>query len=260
QIPDIDTVLYAVGFDRTSGRTHREVSCNGLANVLAEIASRACRIIFISSSSVYGQTSGEWVDEDSPCEPVRENGRICLDAERLVGESGTAGLDARILRLSGIYGPGRLLQRVESLRQRIPIGGNPDAWLNLIHVDDAVHAVLACDERGRAGRSYLVSDDRPLPRREYYSLLAKLVDAPPPLFSDAAANAHNSRVRPLLPEAGPSQEAQPSQDSPSSRRTPRDENDFNKRCRNTRIKLELDVSLRYPSVHEGLPASLANLS
>src|SRR5690606_29190096 len=145
-------------FDRTSGHSQRDVYVDGLRHVLNAMAGRCERFVYISSTSVYGQTQGEWVDESSPCRPDRPNGQACLEAENLVWEFFPAGMDpeqsgAVVLRLAGIYGPGRLLRRVEQLRSGDPIGGNPEAWLNLIHVDDAATAVLACEQRFTPGET-----------------------------------------------------------------------------------------------------------
>ena len=249
ELPAADTVLFAVGYDRSSGHSQQAVYVDGLRNVLQTIACRTGRLIYVSSSSVYGQSAGEWVDESSPCRPVQPGGEYCLAAERLVTsyfnttketfEPAAPTIDpaaaveanpgrnssANVLRLSGIYGPGRLLSRVESLRVGEPLSGRGEAWLNLIHVDDAVRAVRACEELGQPGRTYLVSDDLPIRRAEYYGLLAELSGAPPPRFNPDSAPARGS-------------------------------GGINKRCLNRRIREELGVVLAYPTINEGLPQSL----
>jgi len=232
-LPEVGTTLYAVGFDRSAGPSMREVYVDGLTNVLDHIATRTGRFLYVSSTSVYGQTDGEWVDEDSPCEPTRENGVICREAEERVRSLSSpesreipGNCTWNILRLAGIYGPGRMLRRIEAVTSGEPVTGNPEAFLNLIHVDDAVQAVLACEEKGKPGRAYLISDDHPLTRREYYATLARLLNAPPPGFVDNA-------------------------DSGSSR-TP----GLNKRCDNRRMKHELQVTLRYPTAEAGLRDAL----
>ena len=183
-------------------------------------------MIYLSSTSVYGQTGGEWVDEDSPCEPTRPSGRVCLEAEQVVQAVGEqVGLPTNILRLSGIYGPRRLLARLAALRSGEPLAGNPEGFLNLIHVDDIVRAIAACENRGRPGRAYLISDDRPVTRRAYYEALASLIDARPPQFDGRSSQRHD----------------------PSS---------LNKRCRNLRMREELQVELSYPTLETGLPAAL----
>lgn len=228
-LPAAETVLFAVGFDRTSGRTQQAVYVDGLKNLLQALAGRTKRFIYISSSSVYGQSAGEWVDETSDCHPAQSGGECCLLAEQLVYSAFPAdqsAVSANVLRLSGIYGPGRLLSRVESLRAGEPLSGRGDAWLNLIHVDDAVRAVLVCDERGQPGQTYLVSDDRPISRAEYYGRLAELANCPPPKFN---------------PESQPSRGA----------------GGLNKRCRNIRLREVLGVDLQFPTINDGLPHSLA---
>jgi nucleoside-diphosphate-sugar epimerase len=227
-LPAADTVLYAVGFDRLSGKTQREVYVAGLENVLQRLASRAGRLVYISSTSVYGQAGGEWIDEGSPCHPQRPNGQVCLEAEQVVWRyfpprKEANGPRANVLRLSGIYGPGRLLARAAALRAAEPLSGNPEAFLNLIHVDDAAACVLACEARGRAGETYLVSDDRPSPRREYFEALARLIGAPPPRFA-------------------------PADDAEST--------GLNKRCSNHKLHAELQVTLRFPTIDRGLADAL----
>lgn len=231
-LPVVQSVLFAVGYDRTSGHSQHEVYVEGLGHVLEQVAGRCERLIYISSSSVYGQSSGEWVDESSPCEPVQSGGQCSLAAEELIRvtfpiSEGTAAARplANVLRLSGIYGPGRLLSRVESLRAGEPLAGRGDAWLNLIHVDDAADAMLACERQGQPGETYLITDDRPMRRDEYYSQLARLVAAPPPQFLD---------------------------DQPAKRGS----GGLNKRCSNGKARAELGLTLRYPSFIAGLPHAL----
>jgi nucleoside-diphosphate-sugar epimerase len=227
-----DVLLYAVGYDRQAGHARRAVYVDGLENVLREVAGRVGRLVYISSTSVYGQTNGEWVNEESPCDPQTDNGRACLDAEQVVRRyysPNDADLrTANVLRLSGLYGPGRLIARVESLHSGEPIGGNPDAWLNLIHVEDAAQAIIACAERGTPGSTYLISDNRPVTRREYYTRLAELVGAPPSVFS--AVEESEGRTRGL-----------------------------NKRCDNQRMQRDLLRKLAYPTIEEGLPDAVRSV-
>jgi len=177
QLPAAGTVLYAVGFDRTAGRPMREVYVTGLAYVL-EALPPCRRFLYISSTSVYGQTDGEWVNEDSATEPVEESGRVILEAERLLRGCRP---DAIVLRFAGIYGPGRLLRR-EALLRGEPLVGDARKWLNLIHVEDGVSAVLAAEAHGRPGETYNVVDDMPVSRHDFYTTLAELLNAPAAAF------------------------------------------------------------------------------
>jgi nucleoside-diphosphate-sugar epimerase len=219
-LPQAEQVLYAIGYDRTSGASMREVYVQGLANVLDHLP-RPRRLIYVSSTSVYGKKDGSWVDEDSPTEPLENAGRVVLEAERLLRERCP---EAIVLRFAGIYGPDRLL-RLKAVRAGDPIGGEPDRWLNLIHVFDGVEAVLRAAAKGRAGRVYNVADGYPGTRRLFYTELARLVGAPEPRFVPAAPD------------------------------QPRPAHDLaNRRVRNDRMRRELGVRLRFPSYEEGLSA------
>lgn len=234
QLPVVDTVLWAVGWDRGSGKSQREVYVEGLQNALQQLTKSderesVSRLIYISSTSVYGQSDGEWIDEATPCAPNQANGQVCLEAENLIRRlaSGVGSISGTILRLSGIYGPGRLLSRVAALQAGEPLAGNPDAWLNLVHVDDAAEAVLCAAEAPNSGRLYLISDDAPLTRQTYYTALAEMVGAPIPRFEDDT--------------------------SPSGRpaKTGRTVG-LNKRCRNTLARQTLPWNLQFPTYREGL--------
>lgn len=221
-LPAVDTVLYAVGFDRTSGATMRAVYVAGLMNVLAHLPTPK-RFIYVSSSSVYGQANGGWIDETSPAEPTEDSGRIVLEAEsvlraRLPG--------AIVLRFAGIYGPGRLLRR-PMIEKGEPIVGDADKWLNLIHVEDGARAILAAEQNGAPGRVYNVCDDHPVRRRYFYAGLARVLGAPEPRF--------------VAPP--------PDQPTPPHEKA-------NRRINNRRLKEELQVELRYPDYLQGLRASI----
>jgi nucleoside-diphosphate-sugar epimerase len=150
---------------------------DGLQHVLDRLAGRFDRLIFTSSTGVYGQTDGGWVDELAPTEPTSDSGRIVLEAEQLLQSD-----RAVILRLAGLYGPTRLL-RADALRRGEPIPGDPDHWLNLVHLDDATSAVLACTLAPTLPHSlYNVADGHPLPRRAFYEALARHLGTPPPRF------------------------------------------------------------------------------
>ena len=220
-LPKVDTVLYAIGFDRTSGASMRAVYVEGLRNVLAHLPTPR-RFIYISSSSVYGQTAGGWVDENSPTAPNEPSGQIVLAAEEVLR---TKLPDAMILRFAGIYGPGRLLRR-QTIEKGEPIIGDADKWLNLIHVEDGARIVLAAEEHGKPGQTYNVCDDHPVRRRYFYATLARVLGAPEPSF------------------------VAPPPDQP----TPPHEQ-ANRRINNRRIKAELHAELAYPDYEQGLRAS-----
>jgi nucleoside-diphosphate-sugar epimerase len=226
-LPPADRAFYCVGYDRASGTGVRGVTVDGLRNALGGVAGRVGRLVYASSTGVYGPGPEDAVDEDSPTLPSHDSGRATLEAEDLLRETAACGgLPAIILRFAGLYGPGRVLRRA-SLERGEPIAGDPDRPLNLIHIADAATATVAALDRGQPGRIYLVSDDRPLPRRTYYTLAAALLGAPPPSF--------------VPPAAG----------SPEALR-----HASSKRVSNRRLRMELGVTLAFPDVYAGLPDSL----
>ncbi len=221
RFPTVDAVAYAVALDRNSGRSMRDVYVQGLANVLEQLP--PSKFVYVSSSSVYGQTAGEWVDETSVTEPGEESGQVVLEAERLLQSRRP---EANILRFSGIYGPGRLL-RQKSILAGETIVGDADKWLNLIHVHDGAAAVAAAAERAEPGRTFNVCDHQPVRRRDFYREMARLLGAPEPKF--------------VSPEPG----------TP----TPPHEKG-NRRIRNERLTRELAFAFAYPDFVRGLRGSL----
>jgi nucleoside-diphosphate-sugar epimerase len=186
-LPRARTVLHAIGLDRSSGRSMREVYVDGLAHVLQALPPPG-RFLFVSSTSVYGQTNGSWVTENSPTEP-EGSGRVVLEAEQLLRSRIP---EAIILRFAGIYGPGRLLKK-QSILQGKPIVGDCEKWLNLIHVDDGVEAILAAEAKAAPGATFNIADDEPVSRRAFYTYWANLLKAPPAQFDHRAESDRANR-------------------------------------------------------------------
>jgi nucleoside-diphosphate-sugar epimerase len=185
-LPSVDTVLFAVGFDRASGATLENVYVDGLQAVLEALPSQPKKFIYVSSTGVYAQQSGEVVDEDSRCEPDRAGGRVSLAAERLLAQH-ALGQRSIVLRMAGLYGPGRV-PNADAIRRGEPIAVPSEGFLNLVHVDDAARIAVAAAEKIQPPRTYLVSDNHPVVRREYYRELARLLQAPEPRFIAADPN------------------------------------------------------------------------
>lgn len=176
-LPPFDTVVHAVGWDRSSGVPMREIYVESLKRVLSSLAAPR-KWIHVSSTSVYGQLDESWVDEESETEPREESGRIVLEAEQVVRGRLP---NAIVLRFAGIYGPGRLL-RQKSIQAGETIVADPEKWLNLIHVEDGARAVLAAEANAPPGLVCNISDGQPVKRRDFYGELAQLLDAPPPRY------------------------------------------------------------------------------
>jgi nucleoside-diphosphate-sugar epimerase len=230
-LPRAERILYCVGFDRSAGVSMRTVFLDGLSIILDRLSPGASRLVYASSTGVYGQTDGEWVDEETPPVPRSESGRICLEAEERVrawaGEGNAVSL-ATVLRFAGLYGPGRVVHRA-TLERGDPIAGNPDRFLNLIHIDDAARAAAAALAANEPDPIYLIADDRPVTRREYYGRTATLLGAPEPRFKSPG---------------------------PGTVAAARDET--NKRVANRRMRASLVRDLLHPDIITGLPAALAS--
>jgi nucleoside-diphosphate-sugar epimerase len=188
RLPEVDGVVHCVGWDRAGGRTFRQVYVDGLGNV-ADASMSAAKIVHVSSTSVYGQTAGEDVDEAGETTPVEDSGKVVLEAERLLRSKRP---DAVILRFAGIYGPGRLL-RESALRKGERLGPGASHWLNLIHIDDGAAAVAAALDRASAGSTFNVADGHPVRRLDVYLYLARLLNTGPPVFTIGEGGKQSNR-------------------------------------------------------------------
>ena len=175
-LPGADCVISAMAVDRSSGQGMREVHVDGLTAAMRAFPADEVPWLHVSSTSVYGQEDGSWVDEDAPCQPTDTNGEIVLEAEQTLRRQRP---DASILRFAGIYGPGRLM-RTASLLAGEPMRGDPDRWLNLIHRDDGARVLAFLAARGAKRMLLNVADNRPTPRGQFYEELARLIGAPAP--------------------------------------------------------------------------------
>lgn len=151
------------------------VPFEGLLKTLVLIAPTSA--VLSSSTGVYGDHGNETVSAETHCRPVsaREHRLNELEArwQSLPGH--------RILRLAGLYGPGRVIG-LQNLQNRQPIGGDPDGYLNLIHVEDAAALLLSCLQ-GAGAAIELGCDGAPVPRRLYYSYLAATFGLAAPHFN-----------------------------------------------------------------------------
>jgi len=141
----LDAVIYAVaasGFDEDA---YRAAYVDGLDAALTALAEPPARLLFASSTSVYGQQDGAWVDESSAAEPIGFSGAVMLDAERLAGERQPG---ATVVRFGGIYGPGRT-RLIDRVRGGHAIAGPNAPFRNRIHRDDCAgvfHHLLTLDD------------------------------------------------------------------------------------------------------------------
>ena len=172
----VEVLVHCASSGGGDARAYRQVYLHGLRNLLE--AARPRHVIFVSSTSVYGQQDGSWVDENSPAEPAVETGRVLREAEDLAISAGGV-----VLRLAGIYGPGRsvLLKKYLSGSAVLERGGR--RWINQIHRDDAAAAVLLA--ASLASGVYNTCDDMPATQRTVYGWISRQLGGPLPPDGDA---------------------------------------------------------------------------
>jgi nucleoside-diphosphate-sugar epimerase len=224
-LPAARTVVWCVAPGRGDDDPSA-VAVAGLDRLLEHWAPAAGPAVWlhVGSTSVYGQTDGSWVDEGDRAEPLTAAGRRALEAEQVLvaaARGRLAGLRWVTLRFAGLYGPGRIIGE-KAMRAGEPLIGNPETWLNLVHVEDGAAAVRAADRLDDASPVVNVCDDEPLRRRDYYQLAANTLGLPPPRFA--------------APAGGPEPD---------------------RRVRNSLLKEGLGVTLNFPSVRQGLPAAIS---
>lgn len=189
-------------------------------------------LVLISTTGVYGDCGGAWVDESTPVAPQVDRARRRVDAENAARDwSAHTGIPVIILRVPGIYGPGRL--PLARLRQATPVLRESESpWSNRVHVDDLVAAALAVPERGHPGAVYNISDGHPSTMTDYFNRVADAAGLPrPPQIDQATARAVlKPGMQSYLSES--------------------------KRIDNRRMQIELGVVPRYPDLDAGLSACL----
>ncbi len=192
----ITHILFSAAPNARTEFDYRALYFDGLRNVVQNAYSSALkRVLFISSTAVYGEHGDEWVNEDTPVNPKNFNGRVLLEAEHWLSTFGFEhALTTLNLRLSGIYGPGRI-----ALLEKLKLGlvGAPCSaahWSNRIHVEDAAAAVAYLMGLEHPQSTYLITDSTPLPMRILYEALAQQVGGPVPPVSESPAFVGSKRL------------------------------------------------------------------
>ncbi len=177
ELPVADTVLIAVGMDRTTYSDIRSVYVDGLKNLISKLPELTGHLIYISSTGVYGDSGGEWVDEETSPDPQRDGGHACLEAEAIIKSSRFSDRFT-ILRFAGIYGDNRIPMR-DAVKNQQWEKLNPSGHLNLIHVEDGARVIQAVARQKPFGETFLVSDGQPVLRKQYYEAVASLASTGP---------------------------------------------------------------------------------
>ncbi|MGH9340651.1 MAG: NAD-dependent epimerase/dehydratase family protein [Acidobacteriota bacterium] len=226
--PGLDYVFYTASPESSSEEAYRACYETGLANLMSslkEAGQRPRRLFLTSSTGVYSQSSGEWVDETSPAEPTHFSGRLILEGERLL-QSGP--FEATVLRAGGIYGPGRtrLIEQVREGKARCTSG--PPIYTNRIQVEDCAGALAHLMDDSRPAGVYIGVDCEPSDRCIVLRWMAGQLNAPPPRLEDER-DLDSRRFR------------------------------SNKRCSNAKL-LSAGYVFRYPSFREGYRTVMAGLT
>lgn len=188
-----DYVFYMPTPDTRDEAGYRAIFVDGLRALLERLQGQqrpVKRLFFVSSTAVYGQSNGEWVDEDSATEPSRFNGQVLLEAEAAASEQA---IPATVARFSGIYGKGsvRLLERVRSGETY-----DPERWTNRIHVEDCAGMLEHLMRMDEPAACYLGNDDAPSQMGEVVAFLSEALGvAVPPAGTSKSLNKRCSNRR-----------------------------------------------------------------
>lgn len=216
RIRDADVLLVSIPPDSTG-----DPALAALGDVLA---ARRRKIVYLSTIGVYGDHAGGWVDESTPPQPALDRARMRVAAEQAWTE--TAHGNVAILRLAGIYGPGRnALTTLRSGAARRII--KPGQVFNRIHVDDITSSIMAAIHHNGGG-TWNVCDDEPAPPQDVITYAAQLMGVAPPDEEAFEAAEMSAMARSFYASSA--------------------------RVSNARLKRELGVTLAYPTYRHGLDA------
>lgn len=197
------------------------------------VRGQPARLVYMSTTGVYGDCQGDWVDETRPIRPQVPRAKRRADAEQVLGEwSRGSGSDLVILRVAGFYGPGRL--PLERIRQGLPVVREDESpYSNRIHAEDLLEVCLAAMARGGSGEVYNVSDGQPTSMTDYFYRVADLagLPRPPAIGLTEAAGRLSPGMLSYMRES--------------------------RRLSNRKLRENLGVRLRYPTLDQGLPSCFA---
>jgi nucleoside-diphosphate-sugar epimerase len=263
---NFDWVVNCAASGGGSAEDYRKTYLEGNRNLLEWLAnSPPKKFLYTSSTSVYGQNDGSIVTEQSPVEPAADTANVLVETEKLLlaaahslnpslnptarergrrlneGESDSRGrsthqpwakqnFPAVILRVAGIYGPGRGHWFKQFLRGEARLDGSGSRWLNMMHRDDVIGVIIAALERGAPGEIYNAADNEPVTQFELFKWFAAKLNRPMP--PSVPADAELWRMRGIT----------------------------NKRVSNSKLLTDLKYEFRYPDFRSGYAAEIARLS
>jgi len=226
-----DWVVNCVASGGGDADSYRQIYRQGTTNLLAWLAAQPPKkFLYTSSTGVYGQTDGSIVKESSPAEPDAETSKVLVETEKLLlAAFAEKRFPAVILRVAGIYGPGRGYAFKQFMKNEARIEGDGSRIMNMIHRDDLIGCIIAALKSGRAGEIYNAVDDEPVTQANFYLWLAGSLGKYPP---------------PHVPE-----------DSEATRKR----GVTNKRVSNRKLKMEIGWPFLHPNFRIGYSAEILRL-
>jgi nucleoside-diphosphate-sugar epimerase len=238
---DFDAVVYIVSASGHDEHLYQRAYVDGVKSILQFLErqnTRPRRFLYVSSTSVYGQTNGEWVDEESETNPDRFSGRVILDGEAAVERTS---IPSVILRLGGIYGPERY-RMIQQLLDHADLRLRPEPmYTNRNHRDDCAGAIIHLLQVRQPASIYLGVDNDPAERKEVVYWLAN------------ALRAKHPEIR--MPSVIETPEMQ---STTHQRPSPRPYGG-SKRCRNKRL-IDSGYTFQYPTFKEGYGSMLREMN
>jgi len=229
---DFDWVVNCTASSGGGAENYRQLYLEGTRNLLEWLnGSPPQKYVYTSSTSVYGQDDGSWVTESDPAEPQTETGLVLVETENLLRAAvKEEKLPAVILRVAGIYGPGRGFWFKQLLKNEAQIEGKGERFLNMIHRDDVAGCIIAALKSGKPGEIYNAVDDEPVSQLDFFAWLAgQLEKAMPPSVRTEPNAARKRGVA-------------------------------NKRVSNRRLKEQLGYRFKYPAFRDGYAMEIQQLA
>jgi nucleoside-diphosphate-sugar epimerase len=227
-----DWVVNTVSSTKGGVEEYRAVYLHGTRNLIEWLsAAPPKKFVYTGSTSVYGQTDGSAVKETSPTEPTSETSKILVETEKLLlAAVAERKFPAVILRVAGIYGPGRGHLFLQYLKNEAKIAGKGERLINMIHRDDLVGIIIAALKSGRVGEIYNAVDDEPVAQIHFFRWLSETLGKWMPPFGSEEENAERKRGL------------------------------TNKKVSNRKLKMELGYQFKYPNFRKGYTAEIKRLA
>ncbi|MCD2198544.1 SDR family oxidoreductase [Halobacterium sp. KA-4] len=232
-VPDVDAAVFAASSGGRGADAAREVYVEGVRTAIEHFGDREHspdQFVYTSSTGVYGDHDGDWVDEETPLDPTTEKTKVLVEAERVTRERALEfGMDATVVRFAGLYGPDRyrLLRYLD--------GPVTEGYLNMVHQEDAAGVVrfALTDDAAADAEVLLAVDDEPVSKWKFADWLA----------DEAGVDQPEKQTVEERLEAGDLSE-------PAERRLR-----TSKRCSNDRLR-ELGYDFAFPTFREGYRAAV----